>query len=239
MSIQKTNTSSGSLYPSKKTLDAQLRAHENKEYNEQPIQSKILNITTRVWSQAQVDLSRLGNLVVSGKEVYSLKNDGSRTSDELRTAAYDSILTAVGTDDMVSTALIINLLQQGVLLDVLRDNLNPAKNLLDSNGTMTHAQFTKEKISVVTVEKGTFSVTQEIFVKQVSRDDPEDETKFSYYKVKVIVSGDLASLKAAQTEKLDFRAMYTKEYKNETEAKKANYFGIKAAGWTNSVSYLN
>lgn len=240
MSFQSINTSSGSVYPAKEILEKQLSPYSNKEnaYLESSVHSNILNADTTIWSDGANDLSRLGILQVNGKEIYCTKKENLKGADELRTDAYDNILQATG-QDMISTSLIINILQQGVLLDVIRENITPSKNLMDDEGLMKCSQMARGKISVIQADKHRFEVIQEVFMRKSSIDDPEDMSLTSFYKVKVIVSGDVAALKSHDVAKLDFRAMYTKEYKTELEAKKANYFGIKAAGWSHCTTYID
>lgn len=224
------NQQSGSLYPDKSILDQQLEPTNPAT----TFHSDVLDRKVSLWSKAVVDLPRLSTLVVNNKIIYGSNEQSSSaledSSDKVQ-QIFDEILLHSERDPLIASSL-CQLTEQSLALDSLKE-IAVKKGIILGE---THSLAAKKKVSVLDISENTFKLVQEQLYETRLMQDPDIK---SYFKAKIMVSGNKQDLAARRTAKLDLRVAYTKEYPLFDRAKKANYFGTRAAGYSDTDSYTD
>lgn len=234
MSVSGYNSGSGSIYPGKDFLDYQLNLkHRHYSY----INTSLIKGEVPIWDKAFVDLTRLGTLQVNGEYVY--KNGVPEEIGGIKdktSFVFNSIAEKIDSSSLALKA--VDLLQQdlgGSSLMKVGFEKGFYKEIEKDEVESTHSAVAKRHYNSINTDKKNFTVIHEELVQLRSLEDLE---KTSYFKVKTVVQGKIDALHARNPKGMSVSIAYTKEYSSMEEAFKADYWGTKAGGWSNTESYI-
>jgi len=249
-----TYQSAGSYYPPPGTIAKQFSSGET--FVE--IQSELLGMPIPVAGQTIRDLNRMGKFDVNKTTIYSRAvpiPHGLDVEEQLtyifdtylgnfnRYAPADKLVAAV---PAVTASL--DLIHQQLRLDVLilvMQKKGYYPEVVTTESMMARpvhigARAIDSYTGIDTdPKKGTFKCEQEGLIKIMDEDDPENESKYKYFKMKTIISGTQEDLQLKNSEKLDIKVAYTKEHRTVEGARKDNYLGTKAGGYYDYQSHIS
>jgi len=241
--------SSGSLYPNKSILTEQLGSSDYDKQGTEvgktktELSSKLLGEKkVEVWSGAAVDLGRLPKIILDERPVVDhskSETDPAKHPSLKAEEVFDEILTRCDENVEMATA-VADLFNQGLALNV-RKELLIEKGCADrsENGYVSHHLSAKDKVYVLETNKDDFKVVEEHLYRKVPDQARDIDRESTYFKAKIIVSGKKTDLASRNVEKLDFKVAYTEETRSEQAAKKCNYIGTRAGGFSDRRSYIN
>lgn len=224
-------TSSGSLYPDKKTLVDQFSLNPTSE-DEDKVEAngKLIPINRKIFK----DLNRLGSLIINGEAVY--KNPAYVQTDQKANYVFKK-LTAKFQNSSRLAMNAAKLLQQGLGLDVLEKATfeKGVTTIKEGRVYSTHALSEIKKTNIITTDGKSFKLIHESLVQKTDFDALDS---ISFFKMKTTVKGSLAALAAENSEQMSIETAYTKEYEKKEEALQDDYTGTFVGGFFNRESYL-
>jgi hypothetical protein len=235
------DTGSGSLFPGKSFLENQFKSEE-RTFRSLRIKHELVSL----WNKAYIDLMRLGTFDVNEEPIY--KNGGipsfTETDDDIDEETskvayvFNSMADKLGSISLATQAAC--LLQQALALGALEAVIREKGIAKNEEGVgapkVSHAVIAKKTYSAIDTDSENFRVVHEQFIEAHPM---EDLDRVSFFKIKTVVKGSKVSLERGEPNEMKTSIAYTKEYPSEKSALKANYWGTKAGGWSNTESYVN